>query len=194
MKMGPPTIPVIIDSIKNEEGFPFTRCFYFCIETTTPAPGWLLETKWYNGPVLMLGMSAIILGPLNGEPLFGTTGGFGEMVEALDQDDEDFYLDQNAIWLPNSLFMGDGHERGAVYRVSLEAFRPAYNFTEHHLDTNTFLEQMHDRREDVVFSPQETEAFQKWDADLLLSIQEEYHANPDMVLRKKDDTPTPKLG
>ncbi len=182
------TIPIIIDSIKREDVFPFTRCFYFCIETTTPSPGWELSAPWYRGPMVLLGMSAIILGPTGGEGRFESPDSFERLIDIFDQDELDFYLDQNALWVPNMLLKKGRHERGSVYRMSLEAFRLAYAFTDERIEQGLFIEKAFGMQEAVFFSPDETEAFAKWDKMLLEEIRTIYHENRSEMLLKKDMT------
>lgn len=186
------TVPVIIDSIKKDEGFPLTRCFYFCIETATPQSGWGLTTDWYRGPILLLGMSAIIVGPPSGAPSFASPDDFNELMKVLDGDEEDFYLEQNAIWLPNISFGDAGHDRGAVFRVGLDAFRHAYAYTEQHMDQELFMEYARSMREDVFFSEEETKAFAAWDQELLEDVRAEYHQNRDEMLRTRDQDQDPE--
>jgi|688.fasta_scaffold859976_1 hypothetical protein len=205
------SVPVIIDSIKQDETFPFTRCFYYCIDwsyidhnidseydiyrekSLLQAASYFLLRPSHMTDLLLFSLSAIITGPSYENNRFDKAEDFKKLVDILDNDDPDFYLNQNAIWLPNLVLNLEKCVRGSVYRLGRRAFRLAHNFTEGQLDQEEYLANFDALREEVNISESETEAFKQWNEQVLEEIKEKYKSNRQDMLQKNIIDLSPRM-
>ncbi len=194
------TVPITVDSVKETDSYRMTRCTYFSIECSEPAPGWSLRTSDIDVQFFMIGLSGVITAPPGGDQFFDTPDQLDHLFNVIEQN-KALYVETNDIWLPNDLFLKSGMKphRGQVYRIGGTLFRAAYLLKEDIRSDDEFMLRIKDMNipEFVKYSENETEALMVWNKKLIDINREYYHANPEKKLLKKDDyqrpEPTPTL-
>jgi hypothetical protein len=132
------TVPVLIDSVKDLEGFKMARCMYFSIECDTPSTGWQLELESGDLPFLMLGLSGIITRPVKGHN-FKSVEDIETLFESIEMH-ENLFIDINDIWLP-LIVLQDNVKRSSVYRIPFELFNIAYDYTSGRTSMDEYMKQ-----------------------------------------------------
>lgn len=175
------SVPVIIDDIKNYDGFQMSRCSYFSIECDAPTTGWSLTLEKRDIPFYLLGISGVIWKPFGKDKIFHNVKLIEETFDAIEKDPS-LFVDTNDIWLPNFLFEGKSHERKMVYRVSNRVFLEAYEFRQERISEKRFLENCRKFSDDVEFSEQETASFSSWTAKQIEEAKTRFPKDKDLKL------------
>ena len=174
------SVPIIIDALDPR----VVRCTYFYIEATEPQPNWTLELGLEEIPILLIGLSAIVVDTLNG----GRFSSADEIEKLFNRVESmpGFSVEVSDIWLPTFLFRGNQAGRGAVYRLDRAAFGRA--FAQGRDGFN--LEVWDSHRPELEFSPEETNAFKAWGQNTIAWAQERFPKNPELKLNRRD----PEMG
>jgi hypothetical protein len=186
-----PNIPIIIDDIKQLDGFDMTRCVYFHIECEDTLDPWVLGVGGTQTPFLMLGLSGIIIQPIEGGIVFTSPQQLEELfsfIEGLRREDRDeahMNVEIADVWLPNRM-LGEQRRvaRGDVYRVDLDLFQSAMAFTAGRLDYEAFRGRTLERRHEVFFTEQETKVIQGWALYEIRRSRDSRH--PDLYLPSRE--------
>lgn len=156
------SIPVVIDDIKQMESFSMARCSYFCIQSETESfMTGTLNLSSARVPVLMMGVTAIIVAPSAESDLFITPQDYSDLFDLIEKDEE-LYVDTNDIWLPNVLFGDQPQKRGGVYRVGSDLFMLALQYRNEEISDESFYTQIEEMQGNVRYSPEETTALSGW--------------------------------
>ena len=187
------TVPIAIDSVKHIETYNMTRCTYFSIENSAPAPGWTLSLQDINIAFIMMDLSGVITSP-PGASRFDNPDHLDRLFEVVEQKEE-LYVDTNDIWIPNALFNRSGGkiQRGDVYRIGFDLFRVAFMLKEEARSDEEFLRRMRhlNTPEVLEFSIDETAALRDWNERQIDINKAYYHDNPQKKLPKKDNYQKP---
>lgn len=150
-------IPIIIDDVKESPDFQMTRCSYFTVECDVPTAIEVSVQRIF--PVLLLGMSAVIIGPLDGQEQFSSLYSLTRLFEDIESQ-SDCYIDMNDLWLPNYLLPSNAG-RGNVCRIPADLFTEALNFRKGKMDQDRF--EGYCREYGVIkVSSEESSAFKDW--------------------------------
>lgn len=177
---GPYDIPVLIDDVKQYEGFEMSRLSYFIIEATTAVDDWVAILRERGIPFLLFGPSAVIHRPNLESVRFSAPDEIDWLFDEIESV-EGLVVETAHIWLPNFLFETDRQwkprsidedstaRRGTIYRVSFNLFQKALQFQREVISGENFSEQcqaLKDVGDPVVaLSTEETRVFQKWSVD-----------------------------
>jgi hypothetical protein len=168
------SVPVFVDDVKRLPGFEMARCAYFLIECEDPAPEVGLTLQDVALPLLIVGMSAVVHRPVDGE-LFDSPERIDALFELIERV-ETLRVDSSNIWLPNFLLRYEGRrqERAHVYRIGLELFAAAYRHWDRRLSEEAFIERCREESKSCRHSPVETETFAQWTALQIAGARENY--------------------
>ncbi len=178
---GKPTVPVIVDSIKYNDTFPFTRCTYYSIACDTPSPNWTLVLENHRIPFFLLGISGIIWKPLGEETLFNKPEVIDDLFDLIETTPE-CYVDIDDLWLPNLLF----HEQARrcdVYRLHHLLFSEAYRYRQGRITKSDFVKYCQDVRSFAFYSEEETMSFRRWEERLIIQAKEKYPKDKALELK-----------
>ena len=186
------TVPVLVDSVKHDEDFPFARCVYYTMEGEEPVE----ETEWTTGfesigvPYVLLGSSGLPFAPAADHALFDSAQRIEETVDRIERDGR-FLLESNDLWVPNALlFPGgtpEGSARGQVFRLGHELFTRAYQHRHGSLSRERFLALCQGLGGQVQPSPAETTAFAQWTQRQVDAARRSYPKAPDLALGWRED-------
>ena len=177
------TIPVQIDSMKELEQFPRTRCIYYRVELED---GYVFRKTRYllsSSAFFAAGVSwAALAGPVlvdgRENSLFLTPDLITRTIDSLHAN-EKLNLDLGYLWVPNSMFQkaapGLTIRDGDVYRLSLPYFRYCYRFWLGKIPNEEWLNPRKRFREPITPSPQETEAFRQWRLEQIAISHARFH-------------------
>ena len=185
-----PDIPIIIDDIKRLDGFDMTRCVYFHIECEDTLDRWFLGLGGESTPFLMLGLSGIIMRPLDGSPVFESPRHVDELFEAVEgfrreeRDEPQMNIEIADVWIPNRLFRRRDAARGDVYRATSDLLRGATAFTVGRLSYEGFVRSTYEQENSLRFSELETKVFSGWAVHAIAMSRESRH--PELYLSSDD--------
>jgi hypothetical protein len=186
---GPYDIPVLIDDVKQYEGFEMTRLSYFIIEATTAVDDWVAILRERKIPFLLFGPSAVIHRPNLDSVRFRAPDEIDLLFDEIESV-EGLVVETAHIWLPNYLFETDRQwkprsidedstaRRGTIYRIAFNLFQKALQFQREVISAGNFSEQcqafMSAGDTVVAHSAEETRVFQKWSVDQFELARQNY--------------------
>lgn len=185
----PPSVPVIVESIINFSVFPMTRCNYLLIEADEPTPDWSLGIAEQAVPIMLLGMEAIVLQPLDGQ-FFERPEQIEALISLIEDAPNAFSVHVDDLWLPTSVFRWEGEpaNENQLYRVEAPLFSLAYRFRRGSVSQSDFVDQVKEMEGMVSYSESEHLAFRAWHEGVIKEASELYHArkreDPSMVLQQ----------
>jgi hypothetical protein len=186
--MEAPSVPVIIDDVKDLPDFKLSRCTYFTIECEESLPETSLGTKLLRMPVLTLGMVGLVHAPLEDDE-FSEVEQIEKLLAAVEQD-ERLEVETSDIWLPNealALAKGKGKPtRGDLFRLSHDLFLLAHQHRRELLSNEQLTEACAGRGAEMRYSARETEAFQEWMEAEIKSAVKFYHDHEKLALKYED--------
>lgn len=177
----PPTLPVIIDDVKDQADFRMSRCTYFSIASNVPSQEVALD-RGMNLPSIMVGFTSVICRPSNRSALFDKPGKISGLFERAEKN-EGVYVDINDLWLPNFLFDEENRKRSSVYRIGIELFQLAFNYQNEVISNEDFITICKRAGFRADFSPIETDAFAKWSGAQIKHARKYYRQNPEKWLK-----------
>jgi hypothetical protein len=177
-----PTVPVMLDAIREIDGHPMARCVYLVISADEPAAGWELAFAESRIPIALVGLAAIVLQPDQHTERFVDVSTIDRLYAAVDSM-PGLMVEIDDLWLPAALF--DGGERGAMFRVGFELFSRGYGFREGRTPAEDLVAAGEQLRTTVVPSPEETRAFRDWNARVIAEARQIYHRNEARALAWK---------
>ena len=181
-----PSIPVMVDDVKEFKNFRMTRCTYFSIECDTPSAEWLMELKERKVPFYLFGLSGIIREPIGSKTEFDTSQAIVELFETVEKISE-LFVDINDIWLPNFLFENTSTERGSVYRIKERLFLEADRFRDDRISMDRFLKICEELRDHISYSDTETKSFREWARSQIEMAKKIFPKNPDLALKYRTE-------
>jgi hypothetical protein len=175
----PTTAPIIVDTVRTGG---LVRLNYLCIECDTPKTGWGLNIARQSFPFLLLGLSGVVLHPLD-SLIFDTPNRIESLFETLEEK-LGFDIAIGDLWLPESM-LGETLAAGSVFRIDLTLFQRAYTLRETSWKTRSHEEQSSWRAAfDQLgnlpvpeFSRLETEAFSQWSEQQIADASERNQKN-----------------
>lgn len=162
-----PDVPILVET-PARDFFPMVRCHYLCIECDTPTSEWRLGVEGLTMPFLMLGLSGVVLQPF-AAPQFNNPGVIEHFFAELEQQPS-LSINFEDIWLPGVLFHTPPHV-GAVYRVRRDLFQLAHQFRDRQVNQQDFETRCIELRRQILFSKEETKAFEVWSAEQILGAE-----------------------
>ncbi len=188
-------VPIFVDSVKSADGLHLTRCSYFSIECTLPSNEWTLELSDGSIPFLLIGLSGIILSPINGSR-FESIEQVEELFDSIESR-EGLLVDSQELWVPTMVF-DRRPERGVVYRAPLKTFAQAIRYTSSSISLEEYFENVKELGEDgtVRFSEVETTVFKSWEESIIEDAIASYPKDEELKLRYDgdDDHDPPGVG
>lgn len=181
-----PSIPVMVDDVKEFKNFRMTRCTYFSIECDTPSAEWLMELKDREVPFYLFGLSGIIREPIGAKTEFDSSQAIDELFEIIEKIPE-LFVDINDIWLPNFLFENTPTERGTVYRIKERLFLEADSFRDDRISMDRFLKICEKLRDQISYSDTETKSFKGWASHQVEMAKNIFPKNPDLELKYRTE-------
>lgn len=185
-------IPMVVDSLKDLEDFPLTRCIYYAAEVDEAATetGEPIDLKGLGVPLLMLGFAGIIYRPVGDQTRFSSAEAIEQTFDRIEADPR-LYVRTRSIWLANTLLLVKGPPaeqcRGAVFRIGRGLYFRALQFARGTVTREQFVATAEDYASQVEHSPQETDAFARWAEMQVDKARNAYHAEPEMALPYSDD-------
>jgi hypothetical protein len=174
------SIPVMVDDCKDEDEFKITRAAYFYIEAIEPIPDIPLVDKNLKIPILPLEFSGVLHSPGKGFEYFETPELIEELFLAVESN-KSLYIDSDNIWIPNSLF--NKHPgRGDIFRISLEYFIQQYSICRDDATLDSGITQINERSGLVIYSENETIAFEKWANEIISDVKAAYPKSEELKL------------
>ncbi|MDH5573350.1 MAG: hypothetical protein OEY89_16425 [Gammaproteobacteria bacterium] len=188
-------IPIIVDSVKDTELCRMTRCTYFTIENSEPAPNWTLRINDMDVGFYMIGLSGVIHSPPGDSQFFDTPEKYNQLFDAIERNGT-LYVEMNDIWLPNELFPENSKRlprRGDVFRIGSDLFNLAYVLKDEANSYEILFDRFNqlDIPQVLVFSEEETQGLLYWNEMQIKVNKGLYHENPETNLPKKEDSQKP---
>lgn len=154
------TIPVFVDSIKDDSDFQMTRLTFLVIDYEEDQINWhkVLEEK--NIPFITIGPFSVLYKPIGKKEKFDSVNTIENTLDIIEK--ELFIIEYNAVWMPNFIF-NKLPARGQVYRIKLPLFRKSYQFTQDRLSEDLFFEFCNEHKADIFFDELETKSFIGWE-------------------------------
>lgn len=191
---GPYTIPILVDDVKQLQGFNMTRGSFFTINASGMGDDWVAILRGQGIPFLILGVTNVLHRPDLEHLLFSSPTMVDNLFDRIEVVDG-LVVESEHIWLPNFLF--DPHmgvysiqkkpvelERGAVWRIGFGLFQMALTFRQEVIPADTFVERCWQLIKPgqilVGYSPEESDAFRAWSA-------EQYDAARQNFVAQRDD-------
>ena len=177
--LGPYTIPILIDDIKQLQDFNMTRGTFFTIDASGMGDDWVAMLRGQGVPFLILGITNVLHRPDLDDLLFASAGMIDRLFDQIEAV-EGLVVESEYVWLPNFLFdphMGyfssqdkpDQLSRGAVWRIGFGLFQMALTFRQEVIPTETYLERcrqvLQPGQIEIGYSPEESAAFQAWSGE-----------------------------
>jgi hypothetical protein len=185
-----PTVPIFVDSTRPSGNARFARCTYFCIDCQTPQTDWSLALSYDSIPIVLLGMSCIIISPLEGgfftrpqqiEKLF-------DLIERMDG----LVIEVNDILVPTRLLPDrENRHRGDTLRTGINFFRSAFAFRAGRQSEEEYFLQAERAEQPLFFSAEETQAFRGWEENVINEVKRDYPKDSEMALRWIDRNDDP---
>ncbi|HEY4247129.1 MAG TPA: hypothetical protein VGM64_09750 [Lacunisphaera sp.] len=186
-----PTVPVFIDSTRPSGNARYARCTYFCIDCQIPQTDWSLLLGTGSIPIILLGMSCIIVSPLEGG-FFTHPRQIEHLFDLIEQTDG-LVLEVNDVLIPARSMptLGERDARGAVLRAEIGFFRSAFAFRSSRLSEEDYFRQTTGAEQPLVFSAEETRTFRAWEENVIAEAKRYYREHRDQALQWKgrDDDP-----
>jgi hypothetical protein len=179
------TIPVIVDAVRTHGDLKQARCRYYTIASDEPVTSSFSLKTGQRFPFLLLGLTGIIFKPLGRAKRFAKAVQITELFEAVEHDGT-LFVASDVVHLPLDGLTGsaDGHGvRGMVYRIPIELFSLARNFTRGQISEENLTAACRDGAMRAVHSPSETNAFKAWSQLQIAAAREHYLGKPDRALR-----------
>ncbi len=178
------SIPIMIDDVKKSGRFQMSRCTYFSIASNLPSTE-IKQDPVLKIPSFMIGFTSLICYPSGHSKLFDKPEEISKLFEAVEKV-EGLYVDINDIWLPNFEFDEANRERGSVFRILPELFKLAYDYQNGVITDDEFIKTCKEKNFPTEYSPEETEAFQKWGLEQIEHARKYYKDNPSKWLKTLD--------
>lgn len=179
----PKSIPVFIDDIKTHEGFDFSRCTYFYIESVDEIIDWNVYAD-RKIPMIPTKLEGVIYKPLGRTQYFKSTRFVAELFDYI-EDFENIIVEINDLWIPNSCLSVNKNIRD-VYRLSAQYFNVALQFRDNGYSKIYLDELLSYSKGDIRFSKLETDVFKDWAKEQIRETQELFARNSDMKLKLKN--------
>jgi hypothetical protein len=186
--LGPYTIPILIDDVKQLESFNMTRGTFFTIDANGMGDDWvaILRSRWV--PFLLLGVTASLHRPDLFHEKFRSAASIDRLFGRIEEV-EGLVVESEHIWLPNILF--DPHiekyspkrkpvplKRGAVWRVGFGLFQMALTFRDEVIEAGTYMERCRQLMElgqiEVSYSQEETDAYHAWSVEQIEAARKNF--------------------
>jgi len=186
------TVPVLVDSVKTGEDFPFTRCVYYTMEVQEPGEGdvWTAGFDSLGVPYVLLGSAAVLRAPRADHDLFDSPQLIEETFERIEQS-EQFLVESNDLWVPTSRLSAagapDSPARGQVFRLGWELFMRAYQHRHGTIAQDRFVELCQALESQLRPSRVEAEAFADWSQRQIDTAREQYPKAPGLALAWQED-------
>lgn len=175
-----PTVPVALDSSAPADPTVLVRVIYFSITAEHPDLPMELTVSGVSFDFILLGLEGIILTPVAPETEFVSADEIDRLIDAIESPTSSqphlFAFGTSSLWVPYEALLRskknaqsrDMAERGDVFRLSVEAFRKAWRFTDSQVDESAlrgfFSDDASPNAPLVRYSPVETRAFREWAA------------------------------
>ncbi len=185
-----PDIPVMIDDVKDLEGFDMTRFIFFTINAGETFQDWVDLRLNPETPFLVLGDVPVIYRPHRDQQLFRSAQQIDLLFDRIEAAAGlNLLIEIEQLWLPNQVLdpkyaerksaARDNPElwRAAVWRLPLAWFQLALQFERELISQADFAQ-----RCDLLlqsgdlprYSAEETRAFQQWSQDQIAAARENY--------------------
>lgn len=179
------SIPVSVDAIRDVNETPMARATYMIVTSEAPTPGWVVGLRREVGlPLRVLGQVGVIYRPSRWSTRFRSASQIERLFDLVEAN-RALSIETEDLWIPTRWMM-HGHEpkRGDVYRVDLALFQRAFRFRDEQLSQRSFLETS--LKEQVSFSPDETEVFGDWARRQIELARTSYPKNSERALTWTD--------
>jgi hypothetical protein len=173
-------VPVLVDSVKKLNK-PLTRCVYFAVDSVDVAMGWQLLLDNEDMPsIIVTAMAGLICGPDAQTKLFNSATHIEEVFESIETKGE-LMVVSGELMLPTSLLRSGKTPplRGQVFRVGIQLMRVAFLFRDERIDHALFERECKKLQDFIRPSPGETEAFQVWSNNQILSSRDNFKRQQD---------------
>lgn len=169
------TVPIQIDAVSGR----LVRCTYLYIDTVEPQPNWMLTLSGQNIPILLIGLSAIVEGSLDGTP-FKASGDIERFFETV-EGQAGLLIEVSDIWLPAFVFKTSSPERGQIFRMDRESFGRAFAQAGKGFDPGAW-----DRTppRQLEYSPEESDAFHVWNRQIAEQAKEKFPKDRELMLQR----------
>jgi len=185
---GPYTIPILVDDVKQLQGFNMTRGTFFTIDASGMGDDWVAILRGRGVPFLLLGETSSLHRPDLVREKFDSVTSIDRLFERIEEV-EGLVVESEHIWLPNFLF--DPHigmystkekpiplERGAAWRVGFGLFQMALTFRQEVIEADTYMERCRQLIKagqiEIGYSQEETEAFRAWSAEQIEAARKNF--------------------
>lgn len=175
LKHRPPEVPVAIDDIKTDPAFPMVRLEYLVVELDDIDSGWVLTLPNRRIPLLLFGLSGIILQPSETQEAFSTADDFDQLFDDIEGQTR-LLIESSDVWMPRELIADAWGEASAgdIFRVQFDLFALCFRFRQDRLDQAEFLERARRFFGALRYSAEETAAYAKWQERQVRTAVENY--------------------
>lgn len=175
------TVPLIVDAVRNFDGLEMVRCLYFSIETDLPLPDWHLGLDEFQIPVILVGLSAIIVSDSLTGNVFSSKKKVDDFFRTI-EDELGLTVSTNDIWFPKS-HMSENPTPNSLFRVDLPLFLEAYK--KRTTETPWEPEIAVSDKPLIIFKRKETEAFLNWTRKQVEIVKKESNEHLQNKLRNR---------
>lgn len=175
------TVPLIVDAVRNFDGLEMVRCLYFSIETDIPLPDWHLGLSKFQVPVILVGLSAIIVTDSSMKNIFTSKKRIDDFFRTV-EDDLGLTVSTNDIWFPKS-HLNEYPNPNSLFRVELPLFLQAHK--KRSTETSWEPDETATDKPLIIFQRKETEAFIDWTRNQVEIVRLKSHEHPENKLRNR---------
>jgi hypothetical protein len=175
------TVPLIVDAVRNFDELEMVRCLYFSIETDLPHPDWHLSLGKFQIPVILVGISAIIVSDSSTGNVFSSKKRVDDFFRTIEED-LGLTVSTNDIWFPKS-HMSEDPKPNSLFRVGLPLFLEAYK--KRTTETPWEPEIAVSEKPLIIFKRKETEAFLNWTREQVEIVKKKSNEHPQNKLKNR---------
>jgi hypothetical protein len=185
-----PNVPIFVDNTRPSGNARYVRCTYFCIDCQTPQTDWSLALNYDSIPIVLLGMSCIIISPLEGG-FFTAPQQIERLFDLIEQKDG-LVIEVNDLLVPAWLLRDqETLRRGDTLRAGIDFFRSAFAFRAGRLSEEEYFLQAERAEQPLFFSAEETQAFRAWEENVINEVKRDYPKDRELALRWTDRNDDP---
>lgn len=172
------TVPLIVDAVRNFDGLEMVRCMYFSIETDLPFPDWHLSLGKFQIPVILVGLSAIIITDSSMGNVFTSKKRIDDFFRTVEED-LGLTVSTNDIWFPVS-HMSEYPKPNSLFRVELSLFLKAHK--KRSTETSWEPDEIISDKPLITFERKETKAFLNWTQKQVEIVKLKSNEHPENTL------------
>jgi len=192
VRMTWPSVPVIVDSVKHEEGFEMTRCMFFAVEVEDLIVEGGSQFGDVPASLYLHAGSGVILGPAGQQRGFESVDEVNAIFDGIERIDG-LTVGSGDVWVPNTAFgvTDRGPKRGDVFRLNVPLFRMCHRYqrdliSQEELEAQGLPEAVMPQ---IEVEGRETSVFSQWMHRQIDEVRKVHHSDARFAGKEKKPKP-----